>query len=328
MYENHSERVRDMLSINVLALATVLNCKVIELKCNPNYDVQKIVSLPYRCIVGFSCFYEDIHTDENTNIVINFDETNYSLDCIGFVNTTLNELPSNLFNKYQAVNSIYASSTGLKTLAKTTFENATKMLDIDLSGNNLKSLEENVFSPCKLLRKLVLSGNELEEIDMNTFDGLDHLEEIDLSGNVLKNIPHKSLGQLKGLKILNLSKNMLNVHYGMFPFSLVSLDLSYNNLENFTLKSIISLENLKFLNLNGNKMFKFRLHIFPDGILGTMKSLKHIQLSDNNLYCTILADVVIWLDKHKVKIDVEPHFFIANASNIRGVGCREEQIFF
>jgi len=301
---------------------------VIELKCNPSFNVHNIVNLPYRCIVGFSCFYEDIHVDENTNIVINFDETNYSLDCIGFVNTTLNELPSNLFNKYQAANSLYASSLELSKLPKNTFENATAMLEINLSGNQLKALESRVFSPCKQLRKIVLNHNELNEIDMDAFDELDNLEELDLSNNQLTVIPHKALGQLRALKNLNLANNTLSVKYGMFPESLITLDLSYNKLENFTLKSIISLESLKYLFLNGNRIYRFRQHIFPDGILGPLHELKYIQLSDNEFYCTTLADIFIYLEKHKIKVDVVPHLVIINSSNIHGVGCKEEQRFF
>lgn len=302
--------------------------RVIELKCNPNYDVQKIVNLPYRCINGLSCFFEHIHVDENTNLILNFDETNYGLDCVGFANTTLSELPSNLFNKYGALNSLYASNIGLAKLPADTFENATNLLDINLSLNKLRKIEAKTFTPCRHLRKLVINQNDLEEIDMDAFDKLDDLEELDLSNNLLTLIPHKSIGQLKGLKFLNLGNNTLSVKYGMFPQSLVQLDLSYNKLENFTLKSIIALENLKYLFLNGNRIFKFRAHIFPDGILDPLKSLKHVQLSDNEFYCTTLADIVIWLEKHKLSIEVVPHLIIVNSSNIRGVGCKEEQKFF
>lgn len=172
-------------------------------------------------------------------------------------------------------------------------------LDMNLSGNKIKMLEQRVFSPCKKLRKLVLSHNEIEEIDMNAFDELDNLEEINLSNNNLKLIPHKAFAQLKGLKILNLCNNSLIVKYGQFSSSLESLDLSYNKLENFTLKSIISLTNLKYLSLNGNKIYRIRQHIFPEGILESLKSLKRIQLSDNEFYCTILGmKYIFWLDNN------------------------------
>lgn len=199
--------------------------RVIELKCNPNYDTSLIVNLPYSCIVGFACFYEKIETDENTSILINFDETNYSLDCIGFANSTLRDLPSNLFNKYQAINSIYASYMSLTSLPRHTFENASNLQEIHLSGNSIKALEPNVFSPCKFLRRLVMSSNQLTEIDEDAFEGLDYLEEIDLSNNELLNIPHKSFGQLARLRSLNLRNNSLQVRYGMFPESLISLGL-------------------------------------------------------------------------------------------------------
>ncbi|CRK93434.1 CLUMA_CG006970, isoform A [Clunio marinus] len=316
------------LCFSSVCLVVFAQSRVIELKCNPNYDISRIVNLPYRCINGLSCFFEHIHVDENTNLILNFDETNYGLDCVGFVNTTISELPSNLFNKYQAINSLYASNIGLLKLPPNTFQNASNALDINLSDNKLRTLEARIFSPCRYLRKLVLHHNDLEEIDMDAFDNLNDLEELDLSNNLLSVIPHKALGQLKGLKTLILGNNSLNVRYGMFPESLVTLDLSYNKLENFTLKSIISLQNLKHLILNGNRIYRFRQHIFPDGILDPLKSLKHVQLSDNEFYCTTLADIVIWLEKHKLKIDVEPHLVIVNSSNIRGVGCKEEQRFF
>ena len=286
------------------------------------------MNLPYRCINGLSCFFEHIHVDENTNLVLNFDESNYGLDCVGFANTTMSEMPSNLFIKYRAINSLYASNIGLTKLPTDTFNNATNMLDINLSANKLKNLDAKVFTPCKALRKLVLNHNEIDEIDMDAFDSLDDLEELDLSNNQLSSIPHKALGQLKGLKWLNLGNNTLTVKYGMFPESLVTLDLSYNKLENFTLKSIISLGSLRYLYLNGNRIYRIRAYIFPDGILDPLRSLKHVQLSDNEFYCTTLADIVIWLEKHKISIDVVPHLIIVNSSNIHGVGCKEEQRFF
>lgn len=320
--------IDQLSSSSAFFVCAAVESKVIELKCNPNYDVQQIVNLPYRCINGLSCFFEHIHVDENTNLILNFDETNYGLDCVGFANTSLSELPSNLFNKYGALNSLYASNIGLTKLPSETFENATKMLDINLSNNKLAKLESKVFSPCKVLRKLVLSHNDIEEIDMDAFDNLTDLEELDLSNNLLSSLPHKALGQLRGLKTLNLGNNSLIVKYGMFPESLVTLDLSYNKLENFTLKSIISLGNLRYLFLNGNRIYRIRQYIFPDGILDPLKSLKHVQFSDNEFYCTTLADIVIWLEKHKISIDVTPHLVIVNSSNIHGVGCKEEQRFF
>jgi Leucine-rich repeat (LRR) protein len=217
---------------------------------------------------------------------------------------------------------------GLTVLHKDTFQNASNMQEIHLSGNSIKTLEPNVFSPSKQLKRLVMSTNLLSEIDPNAFEGLNELQDIDLSNNLLVTIPHKTFGQLSNLRYLNLRNNTLQVRYGMFPESLVSLDLSYNKLENFTLKSIINLENLKQLYLNGNHIYRFRQFIFPDGILGPLKHLKYIQLSDNDFYCTTLADIVIWLDKHKIQIKVEPHFLVINNSNIRGVGCKEEQRFF
>lgn len=314
--------------MSLIKIAACARAKIIELKCNPYYDVQKIVSLPYRCINGLACFFEHIHVDEDTNLLLNFDESNYGLDCIGFVNTSLGELPTNLFNKYRAVNSLYASKVSLKKLPTGTFENATKMLDINLSHNKLEKIESRVFSNCLYLKKLVLSYNEIEDIDMDAFDQLDDLEELDLSNNALSTIPHKSLGVLRRLKTLNLANNTVHVKYGMFPPSLITLDLSYNKLENFTLKSVINLENLQSLYLNGNRIFRFRQHIFPDGILDPLKSLKHVQLSDNDFYCTTLADIVMWLEKYHITIDVVPHLVIINSSHIRGVGCKEEQRFF
>lgn len=255
-------------------------------------------------------------------------------------------LPNNLFNKYKAVNSLYASGMDLQKLPAETFLNASNMLDMNLSYNKLEKLEEKVFTPCEHLKKLVLNNNQIAEIDVDAFDKLYNLEELDLSHNKLTFVPHKALAQLSKLKTLKLTNNTFVVRYGQFPDTLVTLDLSYNDLESFSLKSIISLTKLKYLFLNGNKIFRFRQHIFPDGIFDVLKSLKYIQLSDNGFFCTTLgnihaqfshifdvsvilislitADIFIWLEKYKVKVDVVPHLMILNSSNIHGVGCKEE----
>lgn len=106
----------------------LVNSKIIELKCNPHYDVQAIINLPYRCLNGLTCFFENIEVDEDTNLVLNFDEANYGLDCIGFANSSINTLPSNLFNKYRGVNSVYANNIGLTNIPSDTFQNASHML--------------------------------------------------------------------------------------------------------------------------------------------------------------------------------------------------------
>lgn len=302
--------------------------KIIELKCNPFYNIELIVDLPFRCINGLSCFFEHIHVDEDTSLLINFDESNYGLDCIGFVNATLSELPTNLFNKYRGVNSLYATHIELKKIPIGSFENATKLVEINLSHNKIQKIESRVFSTCRHLKKLVLNHNEIDEIDMDAFDLLYDMEELDLSNNDLSTIPHKAVSMLRRLRYLNLANNTIVVKYGMFPPSLVVLDLSYNKLENFTLKSIINLENLQQIFLNGNRIYRFRAHIFPDGILDPLRSLRNVQLSDNEFYCTTLADIVMWLEKYHITVDVVPHLVIINSSNIRGVGCKEEQRFF
>lgn len=314
--------------LSTINFAASARGKIIELKCNPFYNAGLIVDLPFRCINGLSCFFEHIHVDEDTNLLLNYDESNYGLDCIGFVNTSISELPTNLFNKYRAVNSLYASQIELKKLPEGTFENATKMIDINLSHNKIEKIEARVFSSCRFLKKLVLSYNEIDDIDMDAFDLLNELEELDLSNNALSAIPHKAIGMLRRLRTLNLANNTVVVKYGMFPTSLITLDLSYNKLENFTLKSIINLGNLQQLFLNGNRIYRFRQHIFPDGILDPLKSMRHVQLSDNEFYCTTLADIVMWLEKYHISIEVVPHLVIINSSHIRGVGCKEELRLF
>lgn len=71
---NFNSLLKISVSFSFICLVTSSHCKVIELKCNPNYDVAQIVNLPYRCINGLACFFEHIHVDENTNLVLNFDE--------------------------------------------------------------------------------------------------------------------------------------------------------------------------------------------------------------------------------------------------------------
>lgn len=102
--------------------------EVTELKCNLRYDVSQIINLPYRCLNGLTCVYENINMKKDAHLILNFDEANYALDCVGFVNSSLSTLPSNVFNKYRAVNSLYASKIGLSQIPPITFKNATNLL--------------------------------------------------------------------------------------------------------------------------------------------------------------------------------------------------------
>jgi Leucine-rich repeat (LRR) protein len=229
-----------------------------------------------------------------------------------------------LFDKTKAsLTNIIASDVQLNELNSNSFGGLIYLLIVDLSNNKLKFLPAEVISETTQIRDLYLRNNEIQSIDVDAFKGLQTLDTLDLSQNQLHQINHGTLNQLTSLGNLNLSGNSLEMHYGMFPRSLVSLDLSYNNIENFSLKFITSLRNLKKLFVNGNGMNYNREFIFPNNIFKGLSALEKIELSENKFSCHELSNIYIHLRSNDITTDVPAHLAVYNRSNIAGIECLE-----
>ncbi|CRK97135.1 CLUMA_CG010532, isoform A [Clunio marinus] len=274
----------------------------IDLRCS-NFDVSQLRDISYQCGKELTCFFQNIVADNETQFVYPPDRYQLSYKCIGFFNSTVHQLPIDIFQHYPNAEILYAANLGLKTLSRALFENANRLVDVHLEGNNLTGLDEFLFHGAVNLRRIVLSNNQITTMGKDTFkkmivkslNAFDNpyqrkLEEIDLSNNQLMDLEYETFSQLNSLKILLLAHNNIKLKFGLFPVLLKKLDLSYNQLRDFTLRQLINSQMLEELKLNGNFFENASIeYIFPEAIFQLMH-IYRFELSDC-FTCMHLADI-------------------------------------
>lgn len=106
------------------------------MRCS-NFDVTRLSEISYQCGKELTCFFENIHSDNETQFVYAADRYVHSYKCVGFVNSTIDQLPIDLFKRYPNIEILYAANLGLKTISRSLFETAGKLVDLHLEGNNI-----------------------------------------------------------------------------------------------------------------------------------------------------------------------------------------------
>jgi hypothetical protein len=108
----------------------------IDLRCS-NFDVSRLREISYQCGKELTCFFENVAADNETQFVYSPDRYVLSYKCVGFVNSTLHQLPVDLFKRYPNMEILYAANLGLKSVSRSMFDTANKLVDVHLEGNNL-----------------------------------------------------------------------------------------------------------------------------------------------------------------------------------------------
>jgi hypothetical protein len=120
----------------------VQSLSALDLRCS-NFDVAKISEISYQCGKELTCFFENIHADNETQFVYVPDRYVHSYKCLGFINSTVQQLPIDLFKRYPNVEILYAANLGLQSVSRSLFETAGKLVDLHLEGNNISGKMRN-----------------------------------------------------------------------------------------------------------------------------------------------------------------------------------------
>ncbi|XP_055372509.1 protein slit isoform X2 [Condylostylus longicornis] len=107
--------------------------------------------------------------------------------------------------------------------------------------------------------ELYLESNEIKMIHMDRISHLKHLTRLDLSNNQIKFLSNYTFSNLTKLS---------------------TLIISYNQLQCIERHAMTGLVNLRVLSLHGNQ-----ISMIPEGTFDDMKSITHIALGSNPLYC-------------------------------------------
>ena len=170
----------------------------------------------------------------------------------------------------------------LMVLPDLAFANLTGLEHLDLSGNRLTNLTQPLFDELFSLRRLLLANNRLSSLHPTQFNYLQHLDQLALENNELSSLPASVFSQLSSLRTLTLQGNRLTAVYSnVFPTiysNLTTLNLDRNRFADLAQIGISGISSLETLTLAAN-----RLTTIPTGYFDGLSSVKHLDLSRNNI---------------------------------------------
>lgn len=120
----------------ILVMAHRTTPTPVDLRCS-NFDVSRLQEISYQCGKELTCFFENVKADNESQFAYSSDRYILSYKCVGFINSTLHQLPVDLFKRYPNMEILYAANLGLKSINRALFETANKLVDVHLEGNNL-----------------------------------------------------------------------------------------------------------------------------------------------------------------------------------------------
>lgn len=228
--------------------------------------------------------------------------------------TKLENIPYDVINRTQSVESIDISNTSLQYINHTLNTCQWPKLNcIDADDNNITELQANVLNECHQLNILSLANNSISLIYDQAFTGLNLLTELDLSNNQLTSISAETFKPLVSLHTLRLSNNMIqtiNLDDFAQNVKLVVLDLSYNAISEIADRAFEHLKELSTLSIQCNpNLTSIDLHGMDKlyTLTANNASLTHLDIPQN--VKTVNAD-----NNNIMYISIEPNSTLQNLS--------------
>lgn len=218
------------------------------------------------------------------------------------------EIPRQLFQKFEKLESLKMENSGVEELHRFTFEHAKNLITLNLARNNVTKLEKGTFTGAGSLTSIDLSGNNIEEIDEKAFIELPNLKTLILSSNKITSISDKTFDFIKNLRKVSLDNNELEQLSGKIFLGnqqIQEIDLNGNKISEFDLVLFDNMPNiLKFVDLSYNMLVSFSMQCqtfsykydFPEYLylnlsnnflnelgISTNFSITHLYLGNNNV---------------------------------------------
>ncbi|KAK3100149.1 hypothetical protein FSP39_015378 [Pinctada imbricata] len=236
----------------------------------------------------------------------------------GLINTTIREfdfsynylefLDGTHFAKLNTLRELVISYNGIGN-SNYSFDGLQMITNLNLAGNWFINFPN--FTNMQQLKRLHLQNTKISYFEQKNFDGLAKLEYLNLNGHAIRRLLNYTFLTLKSLRTLELrrlsgqlyyiepyafnssSLRNLSMNENYFDFTsefinifasvptLESLDLSYNNIrvnETDFLKMINPLPKLKYL-----KLVNVKFTFISNNLLRSLRSLRHLILSQNNI---------------------------------------------
>jgi Leucine-rich repeat (LRR) protein len=249
------------------------------------FDGQSMGQKVFKCQIDREnhekCYFNSVEFRVGDDATFGFSSdsnvTAASIETIGFKSSTVETIPTQLFETFENLKYLYINYANFKTIQKSQFENATQLKNLYLNGLEVKTLERNSF-PSNLLLIDFCCG-ALEKVDPGAFEGLAVLDFLVLGRNKIRSIHPETFESLKKLRILYLDYNQLEIlHPDTFKAlaNLRYIKLDSNRLETLPRDLFINNRKLDFIELQEN-----RLSLVPNNLFSHLTNLNKLLLWGN-----------------------------------------------
>lgn len=282
------------------------------------------VSRGYGCRLENSKFINanDEFVIEGFHITDRFDS-----DVVNFevVNSNLNFVPLQIFDKFSELKTISFTSTGIKELDQP-WRNCVRLTSIILKKNEIQTIPGGIFEACGNVETFIASHCSIQEIDVMAFRGLKNLRSLDIQFNLLSSLHQDTFNQVPNLvSLLIVNSNLERIHPRTFAAlkNVVTINLSGNRLKSIETGTFTDLPNLGLLYLDQNK----KLSELNPSAFKVLPKLEVLSISEGNL-TRLQTDSFSTLPGIK-RIDLKTNFiekietsFLDNFPNIQNFDVR------
>lgn len=219
---------------------------------------------------------------------------------VSIFNSSVEKLPSKLFEKLTNIRFLNADNVGLKKIDGNNFKFATELSNLNLANiiveDHKMLLESENF---KKLNILSLSNTSLTSLNISSFANFEALTELHLDHNKISHIEYGVFGQLWKLK---------------------SLTMSHNNLHHLNIKVLSSMQALVELDISYNQLTHIKMF---DRLKQFLRNLGNLQLEGNRWNCEYLADLFAASNVQQTTLG-NPKNSVKNKPNLNGIECFQE----
>jgi Leucine-rich repeat (LRR) protein len=204
-----------------------------------------------------TCELQNIHfiSTKGLNFANSTNDFAYNNMRVQFLDSTIENVPPNLFYTFTNLEILQMCSVGLRNLFTQSFEHAANLRVFHAFENKLTTLSANTFLETIKLEYLDLSHNKISIIHEDAFKGLDNLKELSLINNKISILDEQTFEPLKNLTWIWLDRNDIKIiSLNLFVNSqkLIGINLTFNNISAVSPILFDKLPQLKFLFFEGN----------------------------------------------------------------------------
>lgn len=284
------------------------------------------ITLP-KC---YTCSLEKLSQDSGKDLEFNSKVEQVVID------TSLDELPLNIFDKFpnaeqflfQSINvqklsskyfrhgkglkMVIGSNNDMKSLEAFAFEECPSLETIELVSSHISIIDRNAFQNLTKIAEIIIYDNDLSFLQDGIFESLKFLKKLDLSRNKFENFKEKSFQGLVGLEKLHLQKNELKeigVEFRELK-ELNTLKLQHNDIGKIQSQAFNALTNLKWLDLSNNSIISLNKDLFKN--LFNLETLNldenQIQSVPNGIFSDLAKLTSLFMKDNKIKF-LTPNMF-------------------